>query len=194
MGLFSSKPKNITPEYEEISIPDAPITTNATPIATKQEPIISKQEPISISNNQINNQNTINPVKMNQANTIISAGTILEGTIKVDTELVIEGTIKGTVISKAKVILGSNGKIEGDVTCLEAEISGKHVGKLNVKEVLFLKGQAQIDGDINTGKLVIESGVKFNGKCNMGAIVNIPDIGNGASKPAPTPAAATANA
>jgi cytoskeletal protein CcmA (bactofilin family) len=191
MGLFSSKPK-LSPTEPEPIIPvvNTPTIPTASAAAPKPEPIMAKQEPITTSTNQNNNQTQNNQPKMNQANTIISAGTILEGTIKVDTELIIEGIVKGTIIGKGKVILGANGKIEGDVTCLEAEISGKHVGKLNVKEVLFLKGQALIDGDINTGKLVIESGVKFNGKCNMGATVNIPDTGATPSKPA----AAAANA
>jgi cytoskeletal protein CcmA (bactofilin family) len=188
MGLFSSKPKPT--ETEPISAPSTPVVPVAATPASKPEPILAKQEPTLNSTNQNNNQTQNNPTKMNQANTIISAGTILEGTIKVDTELIIEGIVKGTIIGKGKVILGANGKIEGDVTCLEAEISGKHIGKLNVKEVLFLKGQALIDGDINTGKLVIESGVKFNGKCNMGATVNIPDTGATPSKPV----AAAANA
>jgi cytoskeletal protein CcmA (bactofilin family) len=45
-------------------------------------------------------------------------------------------------------------------------------GKLRIADVLFLKGSAVIDGDINTGKIVIESGVKFNGNCSMGNPVN----------------------
>jgi cytoskeletal protein CcmA (bactofilin family) len=101
--------------------------------------------------------------------TIISEGTMLEGQIKIEGDIKIEGNIKGSVTSKGKVIISNNGKVDGDIICQNAEISGYVTGKLKIADILFLKGSAIIDGDINTGKLVIENGVKFNGNCSMGA-------------------------
>lgn len=101
--------------------------------------------------------------------TSISEGTNLEGQIKIEGDIKIEGTIKGTVTSKGKVIIASSGKIDGDVICQNAEIAGHVTGKLKIADILILKGNANIDGDINTGKLVIENGVKFNGNCSMGS-------------------------
>ena len=64
--------------------------------------------------------------------------------------------------------------------------------------MLFLKGNALVDGDISTGKLVIESGVRFNGKCSMGnknAATNIaPSANNLAAQSNGTPIAAKVNA
>jgi cytoskeletal protein CcmA (bactofilin family) len=51
-----------------------------------------------------------------------------------------------------------------------AEISGEVTGKVEVKELLTLKSTAIIHGDINTGKLIIEAGAKFNGNCKMGVV------------------------
>lgn len=100
--------------------------------------------------------------------TSISEGTTLDGQIKIEGDIKIEGVVKGTVTSKGKVIITSSGKVDGDIICHSAEIGGHVGGKLKVADILFLKGNAVIDGDINTGKLVIENGVKFNGNCSMG--------------------------
>lgn len=100
--------------------------------------------------------------------TNISESTTLEGQIKIEGDIRIEGHIKGGITSKGKVYIGSNGKVDGDIICQNAEIAGLVHGKLKVADVLYLRGNAVIDGDINTGKLVIESGVKFNGNCSMG--------------------------
>ncbi len=100
--------------------------------------------------------------------TTISEGTTLEGQIKIEGDIKIEGTIKGTVTSKGKVIITPTGKVDGDVICSNGDIAGRVTGKLRIADILFLKGNATIDGDINTGKLVIEAGVKFNGNCSMG--------------------------
>jgi cytoskeletal protein CcmA (bactofilin family) len=105
----------------------------------------------------------------NSALTTISEGTTLEGQIKIEGDIKIEGSVKGTVTSKGRVIISSTGKVDGDIICQNAEIAGHVLGKLKIADILFLKGAAQIDGDINTGKLVIENGVKFNGNCTMGA-------------------------
>ena len=87
--------------------------------------------------------------------TNISGGTIVDGQIKVEGDIKVEGTIKGTITSKGKVQVTSTGKVDGDIICQNADI-------------LMLKGSAVVDGDINTGKIIIESGVKFNGNCTMG--------------------------
>ena len=100
--------------------------------------------------------------------TTISEGTVLEGQIRIEGDIKIEGTVKGTVTSKGKVVIATSGKVDGDIICQSAEIAGKVGGKLKIADILTLKGNATIDGDINTGKLVIENGVKFNGNCSMG--------------------------
>lgn len=101
--------------------------------------------------------------------TSISEGTVLDGQIKIEGDIRIDGLVKGTVTSKGKVMIGGSGKVDGDIICQSAEIAGHVGGKLKVADILFLRGNAVVDGDINTGKLVIENGVKFNGNCTMGA-------------------------
>jgi cytoskeletal protein CcmA (bactofilin family) len=103
--------------------------------------------------------------------TSISEGTTLEGQIKIEGDIKVEGSVKGTITSKGRVIISPSGKVDGDIICQNADISGHVTGKLKIADILMLKGNAMIDGDINTGKLVIESGVKFNGNCSMGQVV-----------------------
>jgi cytoskeletal protein CcmA (bactofilin family) len=169
MGLF-----NRTKPEDSNNIPQPSATSIAKPMD------IPASEPVKAIPTTNNTNNFT--AKMN--NTIISTGSVLEGQIKVDGEVLVDGLIKGTVHSKGKVVIGANGKVEGDVICQEAEISGRVSGKIQVKEILFLKGNAQIDGDIHTGKLVMENGVQFNGKCHMGGTApanngSISNSGNG---------------
>ncbi len=102
---------------------------------------------------------------------LIGAGTVIEGEIKAMGDLRIDGTIVGSVSSKSKVVVGSTGQIQGDVYCQNADISGIVKGKMNVVEMLFLKATAKINGDISTGKLVVEVGASFTGNCNMGPMI-----------------------
>src|ERR1700745_2006942 len=99
---------------------------------------------------------------------LIGAGTVIEGDIRSNGDIRIDGTVYGHIYSKAKVVIGSSGVVEGDVNCQNADLSGAIKGKTNVAELLFLKSTANVMGDIVTGKLVVEVGATFTGSCNMG--------------------------
>lgn len=116
------------------------------------------------------------------ATTIIGAGTTITGNVQSNGDIRIDGTLIGNLKGKAKVLIGPEGKIEGDVEGLQADILGAIKGQLKVKELLHLRGKAAIDGDIYAGKLQVEPTVIFNGKCHMGAnIVELnllPEVAN----------------
>ncbi len=102
---------------------------------------------------------------------IIRKGTQIIGDITCSGDIRIDGVLKGTLISEGKVVVGETGTIEGEVTCKNADVSGKINAKMLVKELLQLKATANILGDINTNKLSIEPGANFTGSCNMGSAV-----------------------
>lgn len=99
--------------------------------------------------------------------TLISAGTTLTGDLQSDGDLRIDGTIRGNVTSAAKVIIGATGFVEGLVNGQQADVAGKVVGNIEVKELLQLREQCVVDGNISAGKLQIEPTATFNGQCKM---------------------------
>lgn len=102
---------------------------------------------------------------------LIGAGTGIEGEVSANGDIRVDGTITGGVNSKAKVVIGNTGLVEGNVVCQNADISGTVKGNITITETLFLKSTAKINGDIYTAKLVVEPGASFTGNCNMGPIV-----------------------
>lgn len=100
------------------------------------------------------------------ANTIQN-GTIIEGQIKSESSIRIDGVLNGTIETKAKLVIGKTGKITGDVICHNASIEGQIVGQVNVQDLLHLKSTATINGDILTKKLVVDEGASFDGSCKM---------------------------
>jgi cytoskeletal protein CcmA (bactofilin family) len=102
---------------------------------------------------------------------LIGQGTTIEGEINASGDVRIDGVIIGSVTSKAKVVIGTTGQVQGDIFCQNADISGQVKGKSTVVEMMFLKSTARINGDIVTGKLVVEVGASFTGNCNMGPMI-----------------------
>ena len=103
-------------------------------------------------------------------------GTAVDGNVQCDSDLRVDGSIKGKLVCKAKVIIGPTGSVEGEVICQNAVIEGRFKGILTVSELLNVRETADIDGEITTSKLIVQSGAKFNVACKM-------DVGaNGATK------------
>jgi cytoskeletal protein CcmA (bactofilin family) len=96
-------------------------------------------------------------------------GTNIEGTVQAEKDIRIDGTMKGTLICKGKLIIGPTGTIIGDVQCENAVIEGRFEGVMTVGEVLHVKETAKIEGDISTQKLIVQPGSIFNVKCKMGS-------------------------
>ena len=98
---------------------------------------------------------------------IIGSGTSIQGDIVCEGDIRIDGQVHGLVSTKAKIVVGPEGEITGDLVCESADILGKVTGIIKVEELLFLKGNALIKGDIYTAHFEMEPTVKFNGRCYM---------------------------
>src|SRR5678810_756265 len=101
--------------------------------------------------------------------TLISAGTTVKGDLNSNHDLRIDGTIIGNISSSAKIVIGSSGIVEGDISGNQADIVGKVSGNIRAKELLQLRGECVVTGNLYAGKLQIEPSATFNGQCHMGA-------------------------
>jgi cytoskeletal protein CcmA (bactofilin family) len=106
----------------------------------------------------------VNPGKINS----IMEGTSIEGEVKSDSNVRIDGRVKGTINVRGRLIVGASGLVEGDVTCQSSDIEGTVNGKITCQDLLSLKATAKLSGDIHTKKLSIEPGAVFTGNCSMG--------------------------
>ena len=99
--------------------------------------------------------------------TIIGSGTSLKGDITSSGDLRIDGTLVVNIICSSKIIIGANGVVEGDISGQQADIMGKVSGTIKVKELLQLKSNCQVNGNLYSAKLQIEPAASFNGQCHM---------------------------
>jgi len=99
---------------------------------------------------------------------LIGSGTVIKGDVSSDGDLRIDGKVIGTITSKSKVVLGATGTVEGEIKSQNTDIYGYHKGNIQAQDMVFLKSTANLTGDIQTSKIVIESGAIFSGRCTMG--------------------------
>lgn len=99
---------------------------------------------------------------------LISSGTVIEGQIHCKGDIRVDGKVLGKISSKSKIVVGTTGEVDGDISCQHADVFGKYQGNMQVREILFMKSGCNVNGDVQTGKLVVEAGANFSGHCNMG--------------------------
>jgi cytoskeletal protein CcmA (bactofilin family) len=116
--------------------------------------------------NQAMKNTTVDANAPDRLNRIVE-GTFIQGEISSDSNIRIDGKVKGIVTTKGRLVIGAHGSIEGEIICQNADIEGTINGTIRVDELLSLKSTAKITGDIITNKLAIESGADFSGTCNM---------------------------
>jgi cytoskeletal protein CcmA (bactofilin family) len=104
-----------------------------------------------------------------QSISIISTDSIIKGDMESEGDIRIDGKLIGNINCKAKIIIGQQGKVEGNLNGNQADILGTINGDIKMTGQLNLLGKSIINGNIHVGKLQMESTVVFNGKCVMGA-------------------------
>jgi cytoskeletal protein CcmA (bactofilin family) len=103
---------------------------------------------------------------------LIGTGTVIEGNVTSNGDIRLDGTLKGNMSTKGKVIIGEAGKLNGEVRCKNLEVEGSVEGKAFITELMSLRNRSKILGDISTNKLAIEPGATFTGRCDMSGTPN----------------------
>jgi cytoskeletal protein CcmA (bactofilin family) len=99
---------------------------------------------------------------------MIGIGTTIEGNISSSENIRFDGTLIGNLNTRGKLFIGQSGKVSGEIHCKNCEVEGVIDGKVVVEELLSLRSMSKLYGEIKTGKLAIEPGATFTGKCDMG--------------------------
>lgn len=114
-------------------------------------------------------KNGIVPTPSSNALNSLVHGTMVEGTIKSESDIRVDGVIKGALNCKSKVIIGPTGAVEGEIRCTNAVIEGSFEGRLVVNELLNVRETAKISGEVKTKQLIVQSGAVFDVTCTMGS-------------------------
>ena len=118
--------------------------------------------------------------------TIIGPGAVFDGNLSAPETIRIDGTINGNCVCKQTLILGSEGRIKGNITAQNVMISGRVDGDLIVHEKLEVLSTGKVIGNVTTRSLIVDDGGCFDGRCTMTdpASSSAPMIGSASAEPA----------
>jgi cytoskeletal protein CcmA (bactofilin family) len=98
---------------------------------------------------------------------LLGAGTSVEGKIRTQGSIRIDGKMVGEVHAAENVAVGLTGEIEGMINGRIVTIGGKIRGNVTAVDKLVLEGKAVVRGDVKAARLVVDEGALFDGKVSM---------------------------
>ena len=105
--------------------------------------------------------------EMNHLTTSIGEECIFEGSISTSSSTRIDGTLQGKITGENSLVVGERGVVTGEIKALEIIVFGRIEGVIEADR-LEIKDTGVVTGDLYVGKLVVQEGGIYNGRCAMG--------------------------
>lgn len=132
------------------------------------------------------------PSTMSREAAVIGPSIHIDGDVRGEEDLLIEGEVNGTVqLKNNSLTIGSQGKVRADVYAHTIYVDGFLEGDLYGSERVHIRKSAQVRGNVTSPRVSLEDGAKFRGSIEMDpqAVQNAVGARGGAPKQA-APAAA----
>ena len=100
--------------------------------------------------------------------TVIGEHIFIEGVIRGEENLLLEGSMKGNIeMGEHNIIVGSKGRFEGEILAQNVGVSGQIIGSVKAKGKVEIKKEADMIGDIKAKSISVEEGAFFKGSIEM---------------------------
>ncbi len=108
------------------------------------------------------------PSASRSGSAVIGASIQIDGSLKGDEDLLIQGHVKGTVeLKKNSVTIGESGQVHADIYAQTIAVEGSLEGGLVASERVVIRKTARIKGTIVAPRVMLEDGARFNGSIDM---------------------------
>ncbi|MBC7812177.1 MAG: polymer-forming cytoskeletal protein [Burkholderiales bacterium] len=111
-------------------------------------------------------QPSITPQQPVGFDTLIGANCTIEGVIRSDANVRLDGTFTGTLEITGNVLVGETAKINADIHARNVSIAGAVRGNVSGKKIQLLR-TGRVWGDISAAALTTEEGAFIDGKITM---------------------------
>ncbi len=98
----------------------------------------------------------------------------IEGEVWCIDNIRIDGQVVGQLVCKAKVLIGIQGKVCGDIYCAQADVAGTIDGNLYVLGTAHFKENATLTGDVYAAHVLADAHVNLLGNIYLAPPSELP--------------------
>ena len=100
--------------------------------------------------------------------TIIGENVFIEGSIRGEGNLMIEGTVKGKIeLAKHHLTVGPNGQVEAEIQAGEVTVSGHLIGNVTALDRVTITRTADFSGEIKAKRISVEDGAMLKASIEL---------------------------
>lgn len=125
--------------------------------------VVDDESPVSIA---ANNEDIprVQPRKIS----VFGSSLVFKGELSADEELIIEGTVEGTIAHHKKhVIVGKQGRVSALIHANSVTIQGRVDGDIHGDEFVLMTEGSEVNGNIFCPRVRMDDGARFNGTIRM---------------------------
>ena len=98
----------------------------------------------------------------------IGASIVIHGDVTGEEDLVVDGSIEGTVNFKDNnLVVSENGRVTANINARIIRVDGEVKGELYGSEQVIISPSGKVKGDIRAPRVVLEDGCTFKGSVDM---------------------------
>ena len=97
----------------------------------------------------------------------IGASMRINGEIRTQEELLVDGEVEGLMESQSLVTVGPKGKVHANIKAREVVIYGEVRGNVEVSHKLAIRDQGSLIGDVKSAGISIDDGAYFKGSIDI---------------------------
>ena len=105
--------------------------------------------------------------RKSDSTSLVSRNVNVEGEIRGEENLHIDGRVKGAVRLNGDVLIGSSGVVDGEIDAKNVVIQGKVTGNIKASQQLQIQPSGQLLGDCSARSIDIKEGAIFEGRSKM---------------------------
>ena len=92
----------------------------------------------------------------------------IRGEVKGSEDLLVDGVVEGTItLTESRLTIGPNAKVKANVSARDVVVVGSLDGDIQASGRVELRSGANLNGDIQAGRLSIEENALFRGKVDL---------------------------
>jgi len=100
---------------------------------------------------------------------VIGAKTVVKGDLTGDEDVLVEGTVEGTIRISRDLRIGPTGKVKATVNAQSVVVAGELTGDCHAEQRVHVDASGRLTGNIRAPRVVIVEGATFKGNSDMSA-------------------------
>jgi cytoskeletal protein CcmA (bactofilin family) len=101
------------------------------------------------------------------ATTVIGDTITVNGHLKSEEDISIQGTVQGILDTTADLYVESGGRIEAEITTRNIDIHGVVVGNITASDRFEIHAGGSVTGDVRAPRVVLADGGKYKGNIDI---------------------------